>query len=393
MTGEITVYFKRGMKEVKMLNMKKWLSIIVLGILVVGSFNFVGCKKEEKVIKIGAILPLTGRQAFLGTSIKNGLLLAEKEINSSRKAQEPKIELLFEDSKGEPKEAVASINKLINIDKVKVIFAHLSTVNEAILPIVKASKVLHIAFVMDPDFAAKNRHTFTIFPTSGQEAKKMVSYILKEGIKRVGIIYARSTSHEQAINRYLVPMLSEKKIEIVGVESFEPQKKDIKNQLLKLKAKLPEVLIVFVYPTHLDMFYKQMKEIGLLGKTKILGNMSVALVTTTKVSKEDMESTIFTAPVYYMVQSGKIKEFERNYKANFGRPPEITTAAFAYDALHIVYNAMKDSKGNVEKASAQLATLKEYEGITGPLSIDTDRNALIDMRLGIIRDGKRMLLE
>ncbi|RKZ22128.1 hypothetical protein DRQ18_03210, partial [bacterium] len=60
---------------------------------------FPSCKKQEKVIKIGAILPLTGRTAFLGEGERNALLLAVEEINKEG-INGKKIELIIEDSKG-----------------------------------------------------------------------------------------------------------------------------------------------------------------------------------------------------------------------------------------------------------------------------------------------------
>lgn len=64
---------------------------------------------EEDVIKIGAILPMTGNAAIYGESMRQGAELATEQIN---KLNSKKVEIIFEDSKGDPKEALSAFNKL-----------------------------------------------------------------------------------------------------------------------------------------------------------------------------------------------------------------------------------------------------------------------------------------
>jgi branched-chain amino acid transport system substrate-binding protein len=78
-------------------------------------------EKEPKVYKIGAILPLTGNLAILGEPEKNGMSLAEEIINQQGGINGRPIKIIFEDSKGQPKEAVSIANKFINIDGIKII--------------------------------------------------------------------------------------------------------------------------------------------------------------------------------------------------------------------------------------------------------------------------------
>src|SRR3990172_444601 len=73
-------------------------------------------KKEDEVIKIGVIVPLSGEAAFLGKYIVNGIEIAREDFLKSN--PDKKITLVIEDSKADPATAVNAINKLINIDKV-----------------------------------------------------------------------------------------------------------------------------------------------------------------------------------------------------------------------------------------------------------------------------------
>ena len=69
-----------------------------------------------EVIKIGSILPLTGNAASYGQDMKAGIALYFEEnptIGDSR------VELIFEDGKCNGQDAANAVQKLINIDKVR----------------------------------------------------------------------------------------------------------------------------------------------------------------------------------------------------------------------------------------------------------------------------------
>ena len=82
----------------------KWIWTIYIGLT--------GCqgKKEDNVIKIGAILPLTGYAAFNGQTCKEGLELALSEIDSIKTNY--KFDFRCEDSKSSVKDAQMAYKKL-----------------------------------------------------------------------------------------------------------------------------------------------------------------------------------------------------------------------------------------------------------------------------------------
>ena len=88
-------------------------------LIIISMLFFIGCGEKaktgnskaenEKNVKIGAILPLTGGGAFIGKSIQEGLLLAKEQYGEN-------LELIIEDSQGIPKNAL-SIYKLLKTQK------------------------------------------------------------------------------------------------------------------------------------------------------------------------------------------------------------------------------------------------------------------------------------
>jgi branched-chain amino acid transport system substrate-binding protein len=74
-----------------------------------------------ETLKVGVILPLTGKQAKFGEIEKQSFEMAVEEINAKGGVGGRKIELLIEDTQGKPDVARSAVEKLITQDKVVII--------------------------------------------------------------------------------------------------------------------------------------------------------------------------------------------------------------------------------------------------------------------------------
>ena len=83
-------------------------------------FAFTGAYAQE-TIKIGVTQPLTGAFAASGNYVAQGAKIAEEEINQAGGVLGKKIQLIIEDNKSNPTEAVSTVEKLITKDKVPVL--------------------------------------------------------------------------------------------------------------------------------------------------------------------------------------------------------------------------------------------------------------------------------
>ena len=107
-------------------------------------FLSVSVYAQPKVIKIGAIYPLTGNLATTGLDCKRGVEMAVEIINGKYDLSLPlakteglpnlggaKIEIIFADSKGDPKNGMAEAERLVTQEKVvAVIGAYQSAVTK-----------------------------------------------------------------------------------------------------------------------------------------------------------------------------------------------------------------------------------------------------------------------
>lgn len=137
---------------------------IIIAVVIIGGICWAARRKaaapvaeEGEVIKIGAILPLSGPVAMFGDWARKGMEIALEDIN----LEEVKIEVLFEDSKLDAKEGIIAYNKLVNIDNAGLIISAKSSVSVPLIPIVREDeKVLLLQDVTFPEITKKQPISF-----------------------------------------------------------------------------------------------------------------------------------------------------------------------------------------------------------------------------------------
>ncbi len=100
---------------------------------------------QEKIIKIGALYPMTGRAGLYGLDSVDGAEMAVAEINEKGGVKGYKLELMNTDSKAKPDYAVRVVKRYIDEDKVHFIFGIVSSaVGLAVTEVSKQNKKIFI---------------------------------------------------------------------------------------------------------------------------------------------------------------------------------------------------------------------------------------------------------
>src|ERR1044072_9440384 len=151
----------------------------------------------QEPIKIGVTQPLTGAFAASGNYVAQGAKIAEDEINKAGGVLGMKIQLLIEDNKSNPTEAVSSVEKLIQKDRVPVLVgAWSSTLTLAVMPKLEEYQV---PMIVETSSSGKittsgNPYIFRISPTSEMEAKAFAPTVKKFNIKKADSLAPTTTS-------------------------------------------------------------------------------------------------------------------------------------------------------------------------------------------------------
>jgi len=223
---------------------------------------WVGAAPAADTIKIGVNEPLTGAVAASGNYVTDGARIAAEEINASGGVLGKNVELIIEDNKSNPKEAVAAAEKLIVKDKVPVMMgAWSSTYTLAVMP-----KLMEYGVPMVVETSSSGKITtsgnpwiFRISPTSEMEAKAFGGKADKLGISKANFLAVNNDWGRGAADQFAA-VLKGKGIDVGVMETMDAKATDISAQLASIKAAGGDTLFVTTGVEQLTLVLKQAKE-------------------------------------------------------------------------------------------------------------------------------------
>jgi branched-chain amino acid transport system substrate-binding protein len=340
--------------------------IVILAILAVTVWKPKPVEKEEEVIKIGVLAPLTGEAASWGQNALAGITLATKEVNDKGGINGRKIEIVAEDDKCSA-EGVNAINKLINIDKVVGILGPICSASGGpALPIAQNNGVpVVIISASAPHLTKIGDYIFRVYPSDAFQGKVAAEFMFnKLGKKKVAIVYVKNDWGE-GIKEVFKTRFKELGGEIVYEGGVLQDQKDFRTEITKVKASGAEALYFPVYPANGISAFKQMKEMDL--KIPVVGGDTFS-------ANEVIESEYADGIIYTEGKINMPEDFEQKIKSlpGFENLQINIVAPLGYDATKVMLLA-------IEKAGVDKQAIKEalkttsYQGISNPL-IEFDEN-------------------
>lgn len=345
-------------------------SIIVSFLIIVFIASFLvfnGCdKKEEDVIKIGAILPLSGEASSYGVACKQGMEIASKKFG---------YQIIYEDSKADPKTAVNAINKLIGSDNVKIIIGDMfSNATLAIKPIAIRNNILLItptgASTEIPD---SRNNIFSIYPSTKNEGSFLANYLID---KNIGDNFLALTSNEDVFKEMVLGFANKLKENNINVSSleFEKNKNDYRNVIIKIKQfKNLSGIYLTGYKDDLATIIKQMKEFNI--SLPIFSQSTLYDQEFLTKHKSILDNVIFTAPYFSIdnLNNKDLSEFIQSYQKDFGTIPDVW-AAYGFDAIFIIKEA-GGIKSKISDITTNILNIKDVDLLTGPITFNSDGSA------------------
>lgn len=343
---------------------------------------------EASKIKIGWIGAMSGALAKYGSY--QSALLAQEDINSLGGVNGVPIELIFEDGKGDGKTAASAAQKLINVDKVKYLIAgHCSPESLAIAPIAENAKVVMLAAITsNPKLTNSGDYIFRITAVSTTHADIEVPYAMDNlGLKSFAIVYEETDYALPPAERF-TELVKAKSGRITSEFSYQPGETDFRTIATKIASQKPDAIYLGVQsPESAILFLKQLSTFRYKGK--IFGNELTGNAVTTDLNSRNLfEGLIFGEPEFD-IQKSPTKSFIEHYKKRFnteGLPYGIWSAE-AYDAPRLLASVIQTCGASVEEVKRCLYSTKDYDGVSGKISIDENGDGLRNYKLKRISDG------
>lgn len=373
---------------------KSWISGAVILLIVIVAFILQVDNQQQEVIKIGAILPLTGDAAQWGIPPQKGAQLAVEQINKKGGINGRHLELIIEDSRAEPKEGISAFNKLIAIQDTKIVIgAVASSVTLAIAPLAERNQVLLISPAStSPKISQAGDFIFRVIPSDDLRGKVFAEYLFNDAnIHSISILYINNeggVGNKETLKNRFVQLGGE----IVTEEAYSQTATDLRTQLTKIKSAQTQALVVVSYPKDTILVIKQSLELN-LGKPLYFQTEAVEDPQVLREAGVAAEGAIYILPA---AAKGEMStKFSKNYQKKYGQEPGLF-AAEAYDIVYLIASALEvNSEMNVPSDVIRdyFYNLKGYSGASGKIAFDENGDVQKPMAIKQIINGQPYLIK
>jgi len=261
----------------------KRIPLSVLALLLTLAFATAGIA-ADKVVRIGAVYPLTGNIASTGLDCRRGVELAVDIINGkypdlnlplAKEAGIPnlggaKIEVVFADTKGEPRNGQSEAERLITQEKVvAVIGAYQSSVTKTASQAAERLKIPYVCSDASNPTQTERGHKyfFRVSPHDAIFARDQLQFLKDlekakgQKISTIAALY-ENTEFGANVGKQINALAPEFGYKVVADISYAANATDVSSEVGRLIKATPDVLMHASYITDAILFTKTFKEMG-----------------------------------------------------------------------------------------------------------------------------------
>ena len=313
---------------------------------------------QQKTLKLGMLLAMTGPGAFYGQVMSRGAQLAVDQINKAGGLGGYKLELVIEDHKsGDADAGVSGARKMLDVDKVPVILTSYSAPTLAIQPLAVEKKALLLNGGGVGSQLVNKPNLYNTRMLSSQTAPFIVQWATgKLKAKRVAMLYWNDAAG-QSVAGAIKETCAKAGCQVVAQEPHDIGAKSYTAQLARIKAARPDVLMLGTWGDDVGYVLNQARAYGLT--VPILGIEWTP--NAQKIGGKAMESYVIAVD-RFDPEGGdaKTKAFVEAYRAAYKGAPEFYAANYYEHVQYVLQPLIKRvvaRKGDPSKPGEILAEM------------------------------------
>jgi branched-chain amino acid transport system substrate-binding protein len=372
---------------------------ILAAMLMSTAVNAQGVTKDE--ILIGGVGPITGPAAYIGLGGRDGLAMAIKEINAAGGVNGRKFKLIFEDDGHSPTKALGAVKKLIDQDKVFMIFgAGGSNATVGTIDYVKEQqRVMYVSFASAPAVTFPfSSYLFRGATTEVPRYGELYSEFIADGLqaKKVAIMNGREEYPKNEGNALATTLKDVYKADIVSRVEFNIGDKDFTPQLLEVKKSGAQVVAFFGNPAEAAIAMRQARELGI--DQKFFVGATMVDKAFTAAAKENAEGATGFSLIPFLpgTKNAELQAWEAKWKKEYPNLPVGRPNVFdvmAYTDMFVIAEAMKKAGPDLTTKSL-ISGLEQIKGfsqssLASPITF-TDKHHIGNLTLTVmeVKDGQ-----
>ncbi|MFQ5914358.1 MAG: ABC transporter substrate-binding protein [Nitrospinota bacterium] len=349
-------------------------------------------KLAGRGVKIGAMVPLTGKGAEWGKAAKISMEMARDEINAAGGIGGVPLKIIFYDTQTKEAEGIKIIKKLVTRDKVLAVSGPcFSSIVELIYPMLEQRlKTPVISFCSSkPGLSALSKWGFRNTLTSDKQLAPVVkAWIDEYKIKKVVIMYDIVDAVSKAEGAKILPVLMKKNgVQVLDMLTYRTKDTDFSAQITKAKALGPNGIALGSCYQQAAGIVKEARRQGL--KVPFVGGACSGSPGFIKIAGKAAEGTYMSTAAWIDDPRTKVVTYLEEFKKRSGGRKPPYGGPRAYDIVYItkrvieekgVTNRSADLQKDRDKIRQGWQEVKGFDGVAGA----TDMNEVGDGSGGIV---------
>jgi urea transport system substrate-binding protein len=363
---------------------KKWL--LGAGLLGLGAIS-AGLAQDAMGTKVGILHSLTGTMAISEITVANATELAIEEINASGGVLGKKLEIVKEDGASDWPTFAQKAEKLIQQDKVSVVFgAWTSASRKSLLPVFE--KYNHLLFY-PVQFEGNECSPNIIYSGAqpNQQALPALDFALEKGFKKIFLL-GSDYVYPRTANLILKKHIAAKKATLSGEEYMALGGTEFASIISKIKASGPQVIINTLNGDSNVAFFKQYKAAGYDAAKLPVISFSIAEQEAQAIGTELLNGQYAAWNYFQSLENAPNKKFVAAYKKKFGADSVITDPMIHGYVDVYLWKAAAIKAKSLEPVAVRKAIvgIKWADSPLGPISVE--KNGSITQRVYIGESGE-----
>lgn len=366
-----------------------------LAAMAVGLF-FTGCNKPSSApgaggdtIKVGEFASLTGSEATFGQSSHKGTQLAVDDLNAAGGVLGKKIELHTEDDQSQAGQPATVVRKLISSDGVVAVLGEVASSRSLeAAPICQQNQIPMISPAStNPKVTQVGDYVFRVCFIDPFQGTVMANFALHTlHLTNVAVLTDVKSDYSLGLAKFFKQGFTGGGGTIAAEQNYSSGDKDFSAELTAIKAANPDGIFVPGYYTEVGLIALQAKQLGI--SVPLFGGDGWESSSLVPIGGAALEGDYFSTHYSPQDTSPAVQNFVKEFKARYNETPD-AMAALGYDSAMILAEAMKRA-GTTDGAKVRdsLAATKDFHGVTGQITIDTDRNASKPAVILTIKNGQ-----
>jgi branched-chain amino acid transport system substrate-binding protein len=335
-------------------------------------------------IPLGLTTALTGNVALLGTQARSGVEFAVDEINAAGGIDGKKLALTTEDTGASSTDALNAMNRILEGKPLVIFGSMISPHVFAQTEVVTKSETPFLVGATNAKVTAQgSKWLFRTHVHDGQLADLIPEYLVKSlGKSKPGII-AVADDYGLGASKGIQASLAKLNVTPVAVTSYAPSDKDMSAQLLEIKDKGADSVIVFGRPADVTLVLKQMADLGI--KLTTIGNSSlVAQTALNNLTAAEADGAYAIGGMIPQTSSdAKILDWAKRVQDKYKVPADNFTVSY-YDTVYMLKSIIEKVGCNKPAIRDAFAATKDWKGML--ISYQADAPGDLAHTLGIYRN-------